>query len=121
MNLVYNNEAELGIAIKEAGVPREKLYVTTKISGTQVQDTQEAFELALKKLQLDYVDQYLIHAPFFAEGSKAALQVYLPPYHKFPSNNFLTLETGKMGRLRSNPRIRKSKKHRNLQLPPTRR
>ncbi len=66
--LVYGNEVELGIAIKESGVPREKLYVTTKISGTIVQDTKEAFELSLKKLQLDYVDQYLIHAPFFANS-----------------------------------------------------
>jgi diketogulonate reductase-like aldo/keto reductase len=57
----------LGHAIKEAGVPREKLYITTKISGTDVQDTQQAFELSLKKLQLDYVDQYLIHAPYFAK------------------------------------------------------
>jgi diketogulonate reductase-like aldo/keto reductase len=68
--LVYGNEVELGKAIKEAGVPREKLYVTTKISGTKVQDTQEAFELSLKKLQLDYVDQYLIHAPFFANSEE---------------------------------------------------
>jgi diketogulonate reductase-like aldo/keto reductase len=67
---VYGNEAELGKAIKEAGVPREKLYITTKISGTKVQDTQEAFELSLKKLQLDYVDQYLIHAPFFANSEE---------------------------------------------------
>lgn len=64
---VYGNETEMGIAIKEAGVPREKLYITTKISGTTVEDTQEAFELSLKKLQLDYVDQYLIHAPYFAK------------------------------------------------------
>jgi len=70
---VYRNEAELGVAIKAAGVPREKLYVTTKISGTKVQNTQEAFELSLKKLGLDYVDQYLIHAPFFAK-SDADLQ-----------------------------------------------
>jgi diketogulonate reductase-like aldo/keto reductase len=65
--LVYGNEAELGAAIKESGVPREKLYITTKISGVKVQDTKAAFELSLKKLQLDYVDQYLIHAPFFAK------------------------------------------------------
>lgn len=64
---VYGNEAELGKAIKEAGVPREKLYVTTKINGTKVQNTQAAFELSLQKLGLDYVDQYLIHAPFFAK------------------------------------------------------
>lgn len=70
---MYGNEAELGQAIKEAGVSREKLYVTTKISGTKVQNTQEAFELSLKKLGLDYVDQYLIHAPYFAK-SEADLQ-----------------------------------------------
>ena len=64
---VYGNEEELGEAIKQSGVPREKLYITTKISGTKVQDTNKAFELSLKKLQLDYVDQYLIHAPFFAK------------------------------------------------------
>jgi len=58
----------MGIAIKESGVPREKLYITTKISGTKVQDTKAAFELSLKKLQVDYVDQYLIHAPFFAKS-----------------------------------------------------
>jgi diketogulonate reductase-like aldo/keto reductase len=58
----------MGAAIKEAGVPREKLYITTKISGTMVQNTQEAFELSLKRLQVDYVDLYLIHAPFFAKS-----------------------------------------------------
>ncbi|KAF4631792.1 hypothetical protein G7Y89_g6340 [Cudoniella acicularis] len=63
----YGNETELGQAIKDSGVPREKLYVTTKISGTQVKNTKEAFELSLKKLQLDYVDLYLIHAPYFAK------------------------------------------------------
>ncbi|KAK0127840.1 hypothetical protein ONS96_007341 [Cadophora gregata f. sp. sojae] len=65
---VYGNETELGLAIKESGVPREKLYVTTKIDGVKPQNTQEAFETSLKKLGLDYVDQYLIHAPFFAKS-----------------------------------------------------
>lgn len=71
---VYGNEEELGIAIKESGIPREKIYLTTKISGTKVQDTKTAFELSLKKLQVEYVDQYLIHAPYFADGSEDALQ-----------------------------------------------
>jgi len=65
---VYGNESELGAAIKESGVPREKLYVTTKISGTVQKDTKKAFEISLGKLQLDYVDLYLIHAPFFAKS-----------------------------------------------------
>jgi diketogulonate reductase-like aldo/keto reductase len=65
--LVYGNETEVGEAIKEAGVPREKLYITTKISGTAVQDTEATFAEELKKLQVDYVDQYLIHAPYFAK------------------------------------------------------
>ena len=62
----YGNEEELGLGIKESGVAREKLYITTKISGTEVKDTAKAFDLSLKKLQLEYVDEYLIHAPFFA-------------------------------------------------------
>lgn len=57
----------MGQAIKEAGVPRDQLYITTKISGTAVQDTEATFAAELQKLQLDYVDQYLIHAPHFAK------------------------------------------------------
>lgn len=63
---VYHNEEELAQAIQDSGIPREKLYVTTKIDGTKPQDTQKAFEISLSKLGLSYVDQYLIHAPFFA-------------------------------------------------------
>ncbi|KAK1481298.1 aldo/keto reductase [Colletotrichum cuscutae] len=71
---VYGNEEELGAAIKKAGVPREKLYVTAKISGTKKQDTEEAFATSLKKLGLEYVDLYLIHAPFFADSDEELQQ-----------------------------------------------
>lgn len=64
----------MGKGIKESGVPREKLYITTKISGTKVQDTQKAFEDSLKKLGVEYVDQYLIHAPFFAKTDEELQQ-----------------------------------------------
>ncbi|PQE29864.1 aldo keto reductase protein [Rutstroemia sp. NJR-2017a WRK4] len=70
---VYGNETEMGLAIKESAVPREKFYITTKITGTENVPTQAAFEDSLRKLQLDYVDLYLIHAPFFA-SSPADLQ-----------------------------------------------
>ncbi|KAH8820567.1 NADP-dependent oxidoreductase domain-containing protein [Xylogone sp. PMI_703] len=61
---VYGNEPELGEAIKESGVPREKLYVTTKYFGKKTKDVKESFANSLKDLQLDYVDLYLIHEPF---------------------------------------------------------
>jgi diketogulonate reductase-like aldo/keto reductase len=67
---VYNNETELGIAIKESGVPREKLYITTKNPGQNATDTEKSFAESLRKLQLDYVDLYLVHAPFFADSPK---------------------------------------------------
>ncbi len=72
--IVYGNEAELGAAIKECGVPREKLFVTTKIVGTKKTDTEAAFAESLKKLQLDYVDLYLIHAPHFADSDEELQQ-----------------------------------------------
>lgn len=66
----YDNETELGIAIKESGVPREKLYITTKNSGTIPTDTRKSFAESLERLQLNYVDLYLIHAPFFADSPR---------------------------------------------------
>ncbi|WP_286860051.1 MULTISPECIES: aldo/keto reductase [Sphingobacterium] len=62
----YQNEEAVGDAIKESGVAREELFVTTKLWITDVgyEKTKEAFELSLQKLQLDYLDLYLIHQPF---------------------------------------------------------
>ncbi|BCS24758.1 aldo/keto reductase [Aspergillus puulaauensis] len=64
---VYGTERELGVAIKESGVPREKLFVTTKVN-QNIDDISKAIDASLEKLQLSYVDLYLIHQPFFAKS-----------------------------------------------------
>ena len=62
---VYKNEEGVGQAIKEAGVPREELFVTTKVwnSDQGYESTLQAFETSMEKLGLDYLDLYLIHWP----------------------------------------------------------
>ncbi|KAM3425999.1 hypothetical protein MY4824_010127 [Beauveria thailandica] len=60
---MYDNEVEIGQAIKESGIPREELFITTKVADG-IKDVARAIEESLKKLQLDYVDLYLIHEPW---------------------------------------------------------
>ncbi|PAK85182.1 aldo/keto reductase [Lentilactobacillus parakefiri] len=62
----YGNEAEVGDAIQESGIPRDQLFVTTKVwvSDTGYDATKKEFEQALTKLKLDYLDLYLIHQPY---------------------------------------------------------
>ncbi|HEX6034981.1 MAG TPA: aldo/keto reductase [Anaerolineales bacterium] len=62
----YQNEEAVGRGIKESGVAREKLFITTKlwIQSNGYEGTLRAFENSLKRLQLDYIDLYLIHQPF---------------------------------------------------------
>ena len=62
----YFNEEAVGIAIRESGVPREELFITTKlwIQDAGYENARKAFQVSLDKLGLDYLDLYLIHQPF---------------------------------------------------------
>ena len=62
----YGNEEAVGRAIKRSGIPREEIFVTTKlwVSDANYEKAKLAFETSLKKLDLEYIDLYLIHQPF---------------------------------------------------------
>jgi diketogulonate reductase-like aldo/keto reductase len=80
---IYQNEAGVGQAIRESQVPREELFITSKVwNANQGYDsTLKAFEISLEKLGLDYLDLYLIHWPMpktdkYVETYKALEKLY---------------------------------------------
>jgi len=70
---MYNNEEEIGVAIRESGIPREEFFVTTKVY-TNLDDIPAAIRTSLEKLGLAYVDLYLIHGPFKSADAKRLQQ-----------------------------------------------
>lgn len=62
----YLNEEAVGRAIKESEIPREELFITTKLApqDASYDSTKKAFAKSLERLQLDYLDLYLIHQPY---------------------------------------------------------
>ena len=59
----YKNESSVGRVINQSNIPRDNIWVTTKIWPTDLYNTQKAFEDSLKRLELDYIDLYLVHWP----------------------------------------------------------
>ncbi|GAB1154591.1 glyoxal/methylglyoxal reductase [Paenibacillus illinoisensis] len=61
----YENEIQVGRAVAESGIPREDIFITTKVANWDqgYDSTLHAFESSMEKLQLDYLDLYLIHWP----------------------------------------------------------
>lgn len=62
----YFNEEAVGTAVQKSGIPREELFITTKlwIQDAGYENAKKAFQTSLDKLGLDYIDLYLIHQPF---------------------------------------------------------
>nr|WP_240969388.1 aldo/keto reductase [Streptomyces sp. HNM0575] len=80
---LYRNEAGTGRALSASGIPREELFVTTKLWNTDQghDDALRAFDTSLSKLGLDYVDLYLIHWPLpardlYVETWRALEKIY---------------------------------------------
>ena len=79
--VVYQNEAAVGTGIKESGANREDLFITTKVYNDcqGYEATHRSFKESLEKLQLDYVDLYLIHWPItekYHETWRAMEEIY---------------------------------------------
>lgn len=77
---MYNNEEGVGEAIRSGGVPREEIFVTTKVwnNNEGYKNTLYAFKTSLEKLQFNYIDLYLIHWPTakYLETWKALEKLY---------------------------------------------
>lgn len=78
---IYGNEEGVGQAIASSGVPRDELFVTTKLWNDRQTDAEAAFDESLGKLGLDYVDLYLIHWPTpqkdtFVQAWKSLEKIY---------------------------------------------
>ncbi|MBN1891616.1 MAG: aldo/keto reductase [Clostridiales bacterium] len=79
----YGNEAAVGKAVRESGIPREEIFVTTKLWNTALREGNEEAEFyaSLKRLGFDYIDLYLIHWPV-KEGYVRAWSVLEKLYAK---------------------------------------
>lgn len=86
----YFNEAEVGEAISECGVPREELFITTKvwIDNYGYENCKKSVEESLKKLKIDYIDLVLLHQPFSDEND--ALVQNTTYLHKYLQNKDFT-------------------------------
>lgn len=101
--LSYGNEKAVGEAIKESGVPREELFITTKLWNNKhhPEDVEEALQQSLNDLGLEYIDLFLMHwpvawkrgdNPFPKVNGKAALEdvgvIYVRVH--LPLNRFMS-------------------------------
>ncbi len=64
----YQNEAGVGAAVRASGIPREEIFVTTKLRNGDQGNVESAFRASVDALGLDYVDLYLIHWPVPSQG-----------------------------------------------------
>lgn len=77
--LAYGNEMEVGLGIKDSGVPREEIWITTKLDNPWHKRVNEGIDSSLKSLGVDYVDLYLMHWPSSTDPTN--LDKHLPDWN----------------------------------------
>lgn len=79
---IYKNEVGVGVAVKESGLPRKDIFVTSKVWNADqgFENTLKAYDASLQKLDMDYLDLYLIHWPVdgtFVDTWRALEKIYI--------------------------------------------
>jgi len=77
--LAYGNEEEVGQGIRDSGVPREEIWITTKLDNPWHHRVEEGITSSLKSLGVDYVDLYLMHWPSSTDPND--LKKHLPDWN----------------------------------------
>jgi len=92
----YSNEELVGKAIRESGIPRNEIYLTTKLPSKHHHCVRESFEESLKKLNCEYIDLYLMHWPFAEVDGRSLSPEVHPTFVDTWKEMEKLLDTGKV-------------------------
>ncbi|KAJ7496995.1 aldo/keto reductase [Mycena latifolia] len=91
----YGNEQQVGDAIRDSGIPREEFYITTKLANGDHHRVREAFEESFERLNVSYIDLYLLHWPQASAGDVDFSQINAPNMALAPDEHPTFVETWK--------------------------
>ncbi|KAF7375874.1 Aldo-keto reductase [Mycena sanguinolenta] len=91
----YGNEQQVGDAIRDSGISRSEFYITTKLANGDHHRVREAFEESLKRLDMEYIDLYLLHWPQASAGDIDFSQINAPNMALPPDEHPTFVETWK--------------------------
>ncbi|KAJ7690716.1 aldo/keto reductase [Mycena rosella] len=91
----YGNEQQVGDAIRDSGIPREQFYITTKLANGDHHRVREAFDESFKRLNVSYIDLYLLHWPQASAGDVDFSEINAPNMALTPNEHPTFVETWK--------------------------
>ncbi|ROW01324.1 hypothetical protein VMCG_05969 [Cytospora schulzeri] len=92
----YANEEEVGRAVRDSGIPRKDLFITTKLANSAHHRVKEAFEASLAALDLEYIDLWLMHWPQGTQAGRTLPPEESPTIHETWAEMVKMLDTGKV-------------------------